>query len=332
MSPLPLLSQHDANIYIGLVAIILPLIIGYGRFRSGTTRAESRKISRPNPNEKGNLFIIDGCNGPLKLAKTPLNATSDDVSLPSTLISFLHVKNGESRGDRIDLLPKIDKLLRTMDCLNRAVVFFDGKGMKQINDRTWNVNPWIQVQITKSRDEVDDVIVDLIAERSRQREDESTMMAKHNFSTTFNCHLQTFDSIVDAIADVSNDNTIFGRTECKDMAVYTLTRNEQGGGRKRKHLKPLCLLRPNSPFCVFSPSSIGNITPWFQKSEISTLKQMSNFKIHQLLGRIEKRILKANAKNETVVVTDDILLRQRLVDVGAFVMTFEQLWNLLNGF
>ena len=74
------------------------------------------------------------------------------------------------------------------------------------------------------------------------------------------------------------------------------------------------------------------ITPWFQKSEISTLKQMSNFKIHQLLGRIEKRILKANAKNETVVVTDDILLRQRLVDVGAFVMTFEQLWNLLNGF
>jgi len=332
MSPLPLLSQHDANICIVLVSIILPLIVGYGRFRSGTTRTESRKISRPNPNEKGNLFIIDGCNGPLKLTKTPLNATSDDVSLPSTEISFLHVKNGENRGERIDLLPKIDILLRTMGCLNRAVIFFDGKGMKKINDRQWNINLWIQVQVTKTKDEVDDVIVDLITERTRQREDESTIIAKNNFSTTFNCHSQTFDSLEEAITDVSKDSTIIPQTECKDMAVYTLTRNEQGGGRKRNHLKPLCLLRPNSPFCVFAPSSVGKSTPWFQKSEMSTLKQMSNFKIHQLLGRIEKRILAANSKNETVVVTDDILLRQRLVDVGAFVMTFEQLWNLLTGF
>ena len=324
MSPL---NQLDANSCVAIVSVVLPLILiwlGLEWIRSTTDLPP--KIPRPNPEEKGNLFIIDGCNGPLKLAKTPFDTESRDNSQNSTSISFLHVKNGESRGDRMDLLPKIDSLLHTMDSFNRAVVFFDGKGMKQIKNRQWNVNSWLEVKVTDSKDEVDDVVVELIEARTR---------AKNDSMTGTNNPTKTSDRVCleDAIADICTSTTSSEEHEgCTNITIYTLVRNEQGGGRKRSHLKPLCLLRPNSPFCAFASSSTKITVPWFQKSEKSTLRQMSNWKIHQLIDKIEKITLQAKSENETVVVTDDILLRQRIVASGGFVMTFEQLWNLLTGF
>jgi hypothetical protein len=243
----------------------------------------------------------------------------------STLISFLHVKNEENMGDRMDLLPKIDLLLHRMDSFNRAVVFFDGKGMKHIKNRLWNVNPWLQVQVTDSKDEVDDVVVELVEARTRAKENSLTGISTSTMTSGR-------ESLEDVIADISASASSSDLDEdYENLTIYTLMRNEQGGGRKRNHLKPLCLLRPDSPYCAFTSSTKSNI-PWFQKHEKSTLKQISNWKIHRLIGRIEKRILQAKSKNETVVVTDDILLRQRVIACGGFVMTFEQLWNLLTGF
>ena len=111
---------------------------------------------------------------------------------------------------------------------------------------------------------------------------------------------------------------------CQDYNVYTVTRNDQGSGKSRGLLKPLCLLRPSSVFCLFGSSFMP---PLHEKSKFN-LKQLSTTSAKKLVDKVEMRAL--NAHNESIVVTDDIFLRQRIVDAGGFVMTFEQLWVLLD--
>ena len=159
--------------------------------------------------------------------------------------------------------------------------------------------------------EVDNHIVDIVMERSKERTNDSTNQSNVR-------------GLKECLEDISKD--------CIDkvdetVTIHSIVRNDQGAGKKR-YLKDLCLLRPNSVYCAYSvkTSSTPNA---FSKKECSNVRQMVESGVDSLLHKIYKTELTSETRNQTMVVTDDILLRQRIVDSGGFVMTFEQLWLFL---
>jgi hypothetical protein len=288
------------------------------------------------PRENGNLLIIDGCNGPIRFNKLSSTRESPHI-LEDYQISFLRVVNGVNRDERMELLPKIEQALRRLTCFNRAVIYFDGLGMKSIENVQRDITPWIKLEVTDRNQEVDDAIVDLVVKRNSGKGDDNNREALIN---VFNS-LDDAGSLDDAIlhlrktpnaTSLTSTSTIASENEsmklpmhsCQDYNVYTVTRNDQGSGKSRGLLKPLCLLRPSSVFCLFGSSFMP---PLHEKSKFN-LKQLSTTSAKKLVDKVEMRAL--NAHNESIVVTDDIFLRQRIVDAGGFVMTFEQLWVLLD--
>lgn len=273
--------------------------------KSSSPTSHKSNSQRCDPCKEGTMFIIDGCNGPIRLDSPSKDLTKD------TKVSLLHVQNGRNIGDRIDLLSHLDKTLDHHAFINNAIIFFDGIGMKAIANKSWKYNPWIEIKITKEFVEVDNHIVDIVMERSKERTNDSTNQS--NVRDLKECLQDTNEDCIDNF-----DETV---------AVYSIARNDQGAGKKR-YLKDLCLLRPNSVYCAYSIKKSSTPTA-FSKKEYSNLRQMVESGVDSLIDKIYKTELTSETRNQTIVVTDDILLRQRIVDSGGFVMTFEQLWLFL---
>jgi len=145
---------------------------------------------------------------------------------------------------------------------------------------------------------------------------------------------------------------------CVFYEVVIVERTGIGPGKNRSIFQPLHLLRPYSVLCLFTtgfpPKLQHQSNQILQKLQTTT--QQHNFKwtnqqprkpprkpsspfFELRTVRIESGTNKTTTRNDdeanlvtqaTIVVTDDIYLRQRVVyDAKSFVMTFDQLWTLL---
>lgn len=254
-----------------------------------------------------NLLIIDGCNGPLKLNKISLlDESSENNSFRNKCISLLRIQGGEVKSEFMFLLQKnILKLLfdNRHLALDSVKIFFDGRGTKEIQNRSWqnfdsNKNNTVQVIITHQNDEADDVIVRLVQQRIQH-------------SQPSKIHSSLLDD-VKSYSKVHHD----------DACILTLIRNQEGSGKSRRLLKPYCLVRPGSIY------SLPFMTPELSRQSLHDLHKLlhSNSKLFQ--NYVQRRII--NKNDETIVVTDDVFLRQRILEAGGVVLTFEQLWSLLS--
>ena len=314
---------------------------------SSPSMNSSAHTPQDSPRENGNILIIDGCNGPIRfdrdssISGQAVTSNDDHNYNHEYPLSFLRVSNGVNRGERMQLLPKIQQALSTLPCFNRSVVYFDGLGMKRIENEQREITPWIRMEVTNRTEEVDDVIVDLVVERNARKEKvHGPNTSDNNMTTTLFDGLDESARLDDALMHLQNNSKdqdpqqqqqqqhhereqpITRQHAPPDFSVYTVTRNEQGSGKARGLLKPLCMLRPSSVFCLFGSSFRA---PLYEKS-LGNVKELRSKR--WLLSKVEVRRLEAD--HETFVVTDDIHLRERIVHAGGFVMTFEQLWTLLD--
>ncbi len=238
------------------------------------------------------LLIIDGCNGPIRLDR---DLFLDSRSM-SQSISLLQVVNGENRFSRIHLLQALDKFMRSKPGW-QAQIYFDGLGVDKyhkwgMTGREWNWTDLVGVKVTPIREEADNLIVhDVQNRRSKNgiKEQELTLPA---FFDTFRAHHRPVN----------------------DDQALVFQRDINGPGRSRQVLKRFGLMRPESVFCLFS---ILNSLPRDIKSLQSIRHHLSN------------KVVQQSMMSQTVVATDDIFLRQRIVEASGLVMTFEQLWELL---
>ena len=87
-------------------------------------------------------------------------------------------------------------------------------------------------------------------------------------------------------------------------------------------------MRPESVFCLF----VGVSNPQHVERDLHTMNRVRNILLSDcILKESLGSISNINDEDETstIVVTDDIFLRQRVVYARGLVMTFEQLWELL---
>jgi hypothetical protein len=316
-----------------------------------------------------------------------LSSSTTNTTTNISSISFLHMihdnhykhnpqTSNKSNNKRIDLLPKLDILLeKHLPFLDSAYIYFDGKGLKSsMQDQVWWYNSnsqcncsRIKVQVTNCQDEVDDVIIDLISscdeERKNHPRQESNDLVGPTLLDEPNGNGTDVMVLDDFLKDIEQCRMMMSQKEdpsClpRGMHVYTISRNDQGPGRHRNILKPMCWMRPHSPYCFFQPfplwTSSWSLTLSMPLSkDWSFLKDVKMRKMDQLFGRSVKKdsivmmdpdegvgmtgkdgmqkIKKNCVGRKSIVVTDDVFLRQRVVQAGGFVMTFEQLWYLLDG-
>mmetsp|Transcript_4596 Transcript_4596/g.6783 ORF Transcript_4596/g.6783 Transcript_4596/m.6783 type:complete len:399 (-) Transcript_4596:24-1220(-) len=337
-------------------------------------------------------LIIDGCNGPIRLLEQylPDHENSATTSFKSSqqhrAISLLRVVDGENKGDRMDVIPKLDQILSAQNVFNmgeKAIIYFDGLGNKEKANRVWDVSPHVTIKITKIVDEADNVIVEDVKDAMQNSNFADSQHERRPSSiipTYSDCNRDKSDQKESSVAPINEPKQSYWSSSLSSLAellqdfskrerpqeekveeneeaaksccyssptiIYTITRNTEGPGRSRRILKPLQLLRPESVFCIFGCSVEKNVSilstqqKSLQSSGVRDAKRLLTME-HKLIKSVEKRCLKRHQPTDeggtkgssrrmaTVVVTDDVFLRQRIVNAGGFVMTFEQFWDLL---
>eukprot|EP00588_Corethron_pennatum_P009384 CAMPEP_0194276454 /NCGR_PEP_ID=MMETSP0169-20130528/9054_1 /TAXON_ID=218684 /ORGANISM="Corethron pennatum, Strain L29A3" /LENGTH=297 /DNA_ID=CAMNT_0039020187 /DNA_START=120 /DNA_END=1013 /DNA_ORIENTATION=+ len=264
----------------------------YSNSSENNTKSPLKPYVSPQRTTSTRQLIIDGCNGPIRLLD-PSKCKGDSRKA----LSFLRVINGESQKVRIDVVPKIDALL-AKEIFGNVRILFDGGGIKDKAGKKWTVSSRVSVEISGIGEEVDGIIVKELSKQQFVRVDRT---------------VGSYD--LREISQSFGENT--GNDYSSDGVVYCLRRTSKGPGRSRTVLKQFQLLRPGSLYCIFGFAAA------LCSSAVKDAKRLKG--VRGLIKVYREEVNESMA----VVVTDDVLLRQRVVDTGAFVMTFEQLWDLL---
>lgn len=274
--------------------------------------------------EKNVLLIIDGCNGPIRLdretflqsqspPKNSGSSTANQNSQPSSCISLLQVVNGENRGTRLSLLSTLEQFLANRPEWH-VDIYFDGLGVDVHSQWGMAGKVWkwkqtmIRVKITPLRQEADHLIIQQI-----QTKNSTGSLFDHGQRQTLTLQEVLSSSFQDSCTLVSIQNQ-----------ALVFQRNTSGPGRSRQILKRLGgLLRPESYYCVFDLGH-GHATTTTSTAtrDLRTLQSIR----HLLVDTVYHY---STLSHTTMVATDDIFLRQRIVEAGGLVMTFEQLWDML---
>ena len=159
------------------------------------------------------------------------------------------------------------------------------------------------MKITPIRKEVDAIVLEVVHKRSSQAQGAAKSIDEVTMDTL------TSQYLGDSVSSLN---------EAGVRQVYTFVRDESGAGKSRQIAKTLCLLRPESVFCLFGVSP--------RASNRKSLRALQNSNLS--FSRIGVSTLSKD-HFDTIVATDDIFLRQRIVQAGGYVVTFEQLWNML---
>lgn len=258
-----------------------------------------------------NLLIIDGCNGPLKLNKTDLfddfNPKSNCAKRIEKSIILMRMKSGTVSQNEF-VHPLQNEILKNLFrnhvmSLGNIAIYFDGRGMKMVENREatyrFNEKQKVDIRVTRKDCEVDNVVVDIVKDRRRN-------LTSTPIQTPVE-HLKIQASLLSG----------------EEPVIFNLTRNDRGPGKARILLKPYCLVRPTSVY------SLPCITPKLKRRSIADMNVLLGIKstLNHFQSHAESRVLAKDS--ETFVITDDVHFRQRVVEAGGIVLTFEQLWFLL---
>ena len=202
------------------------------------------------------------------------------------------------------------------------------------HNRVHYISDRIQIEITGIHEEADNVLVDRCLSSTKNK----------------NSWIRSSTTTTSSLSRPSRASIYY--------EVIIVERTEIGPGKHRSIFQPLHLLRPSSVLCLFTtgfpPKLQHQSNQILQKLQRTTQKQKNKLTKQQLFEplskpsspffelktvRIESGSREGRTSNgdeawfgttATIVVTDDIYLRQRVVfDAKCFVMTFDQLRTLL---
>ena len=107
--------------------------------------------------------------------------------------------------------------------------------------------------------------------------------------------------------------------------TYVVVKRKGGGSKTKKKLfDKLCLRRAEEgAFCLMPSLLSGN--PRLQKNSLQIARELQRAKVHQVVQYERRRCRDVRS----IVVTDDVLLSDRIVKEGGIVMRYSQLRQLI---
>jgi len=302
-------SVVDSTLW-GVALFILAVL--FHRWISAADTGSRRNKSSAGaqvPHSEKVLLIVDGCNGPIRLDRDVMLKSHDENAL-SRSVSFLQVVEGENRQDRIHLVEALNRWVASKEWLGQAELYFDGLGVDKYSKyglmgRSLDLSEHVRLKVTLNHDEVDNVIVQQVYTRQSITEEDALMTSDHTCL---------------GIQDVYDK---FSRGYYRDgWHALIYRRNSNGSGKSRQVVKRFGLMRPGSVFCLFGFSDAKQAA-----RDARTLVSIQRLLEDEVVQRSFQDV--REQRRQTLVATDDIFLRQRIVEAGGLVLTFEQLWELL---
>mmetsp|Transcript_6624 Transcript_6624/g.7454 ORF Transcript_6624/g.7454 Transcript_6624/m.7454 type:complete len:549 (-) Transcript_6624:1220-2866(-) len=281
---------------------------------------QNGKINKPSI-----TLYLDGCNIPIGLRNRNGISSSIQLVSKSKSVGNTHVQTP------MDWVPVFKSWLSiglssrsksqtktSMPPICKICVLFDGKmfsGIPTKDDpqhKTIQLAEYLTIEITEDTVEVDDILVDKCIE-DRNRDNVSKPVQ------------QNFVDVEDVIGEL-NANLSDNAFDCKKINTsYVVVRRKGGGSKTNKKLFDKLRLRRAEEGAYCLVPSLVDTNLRLQKHSLNIGKQLQRAKVHRIV-EYEKRLCK---DVRSVVVTDDILLSDRVVTEGGVVLSFSQLQQLL---
>ncbi len=269
-------------------------------------------------NKEGMTLYLDGCNLPIGL-KHRKNCEHNGTKFQ--LISKTKAVGNSFVQTPIDWIPLLRLLIscslsKSSSCamppITKICVFFDGKMFSNIpNDARPNkfndLGEGLYLEVSNDSIEVDDVLVE------RCIEDRN----KGNVSLPKRKHCWNIDEVVEEMSNGLNGDS---RNE-----FFVVVRRKGGGSKTNKKLFDKLRIRraEEGAFCLIPTLIEGN--PRIHKNSLQIARQLKRAKVHNVV-EYERRLCK---DLRSIVVTDDVLLSDRIVGEGGVVLSYGQLQQLI---
>ena len=260
-------------------------------------------------------LYLDACNLPFGLRQRK----TSNFEWDNTKAKYqLMCKRDQENGTRSDMIPLLHHMIslsssgRSQDSqmppVGKIVIVFDGASFNDKNFRPESCEDLgsnLFLEVTDDGVEADDVLVERCAKdlnRMRRHDTTSRKVDIDHVVSTLLHGMGESDSLVD----------------CKN-ANYIVAKRK---GRSKKHKKlfeKLRLKRPEEGACCLTPSFI-NGSERLHKYNLQLSRELQRAKVNQIM----EYELKNCSSVRSVVVTDDVLLSNRIVDMGGVVLGYKQ--------
>lgn len=276
-------------------------------------------------------LYLDGCNLPLgcrrnkRLINSGSNTNTDerDESVSWQIISKTSTQGTTEVYRQVDWIPVLRSALASASAplFDQIKIMFDGakyKGTKEEKvAKLVEVHPNLFIETTEVGIQVDDVLVERCGGIDR---DLGGACRAHG-------PIVDIDDVVDALSNLTDMG--FGALDITDndkLDFYAVVRRNGGGTKTNKKLfEKLNLRRPEEGALCLS-----GLTARLQKNSLQTAKDLKRARVYDVV----EYELRSRASVRNIIVTDDILLADRLVnDCGGdgqnMVLSwrqFQQVW------
>ena len=259
-------------------------------------------------------LYLDACNLPLGLRLTEGGDFGWGKAKAKYQLMCRRDKGNNTRSDMIPLLHHMISLSFSgrsedsqMPPVGRIVILFDGSSF---NDKKFrpeaceDLGSNVFLEVTSNGVEADDILVERCTEdlNRMRRHDVPNKVGIDTVVTTLSPRMEESDSFVDF----------------KNSHYFVVKRN----GRSKKHKKlfeKLRLKRPQEGACCLTPSFL-NGSERLQKYNLQLARELQRVNVSQIM----EYELKKSANVRSVVITDDVFLSNRIVDVGGVVLGYKQ--------
>ena len=285
-------------------------------------------------------LYLDGCNLPLGLRRTKTSHSShpsqtfhkNNPSFEYQLISKTIANGTTEIYSSFDWIPVFQSLLikkdekqkippHTQFQFENITIMYDGAMYRNCPEnkrpkQLFQILPNLYVETTDIGVQVDDILVQK-CQRSPNQNNE--FQQKKNIVPIQDV-IQLFHK-----SSSSNDRHIINKdialAHGDHLAHYIIVRRKAGGSRTHKRLfSKLNLRRPNEgALCLTA------LSPRLQKHSYSIAKELEKARVHNI---IEYEIRKRSDVS-SVVITNDILLADRLVKLGVIVLNYKQMQQFI---
>jgi len=254
-------------------------------------------------------MYLDGCNLPLgvRCNKQGRSKQGGETTISWQLISKTSTRGTTEVYQQVDWIPILRSALASASppAFDKIVVMFDGakyKGSKEQKvPKLTEIYPNMYLESTDVGVMVDDVLVERCCCNGSRRD------SGQGSSSGSSGPLVQVDDVIDALSNMSDFG--YGAVDPREndtLDCYAVVRRKGGGTKTNKKLfEKFNLRRPEE-----GALCLTGMTARLQKNSLQTAKDLQRARVYDLV----EYELRSRANVRNIIVTDDILLADRLVN------------------
>ena len=259
-------------------------------------------------------MYLDGCNLPLGVRCNKQGKSKEDgeTSISWQLISKTSTQGTTEVYRQVDWIPILRSALASASppVIDKIVIMFDGakyRGSKEQKvPKLTEIYPNMYLESTDVGVVVDDVLVERCCCNGSRSDDGITDSGQRSSSASSGPIVQV-DDVIDALSNMSDFG--YGAVDPREndtLDCYAVVRRKGGGTKTNKKLfEKLNLRRPEE-----GALCLTGMTARLQKNSLQTAKDLQRGRVYDLV----EYELRSRANVRNIIVTDDILLADRLVN------------------